>query len=117
MGIIQSLYITLMGYVPVTTAESISRCHICDKEIESYVARESDGKTSWYFCNWPCYKQFTDRRIEERKKRESETAIKYLTYTKESLNESKESKEFSRVEETDYKGEKENPLHTFPPGG
>lgn len=114
MGIIQSLYSTLMGYVPVATVEPVRRCHICEKDIESYVARESDGKTSWYFCNWGCYKQFTSRRIEERKKRELERASmeKRNVYIEESL---KASRQFSQVEETDYKGQTENPLHTFPP--
>lgn len=33
-------------------------------------------------------------------------------YIEESL---KASRQFSQVEETDYKGQTENPLHTFPP--
>jgi YHS domain-containing protein len=114
MGIVQSFYNTLMGYIPLSVGEPIKKCHICEKEIDTHVAREFDGKTSFYFCNWNCYKVFMADRSEERKKREKRERQE-VTVIDTSIEDTTASREFSQIEETDYKGQTENPLRMFPP--
>ncbi len=63
MGVIQSLFggsfgESFRGYFE----EPIKKCVVCEKEIDSHVARESICKSSTerivYFCTWRCYEEY-----------------------------------------------------------
>lgn len=63
MGLIQSLF---RGYFEESFRgyfeEPIKKCVVCEKEIDSHVARESICKSSTerivYFCTWRCYEEY-----------------------------------------------------------
>lgn len=63
MGVIQSLFGGSFGeYFGEYFGEPIKKCVVCEKEIDSHVARESICKSSTkkivYFCTWRCYEEY-----------------------------------------------------------
>lgn len=71
MGLIQSLFggsfgeyfgESFRGSFGEYFEEPIKKCVVCEKEIDSHVARESICKSSTerivYFCTWRCYEEY-----------------------------------------------------------
>jgi YHS domain-containing protein len=104
MGIVQSIYCSIMGYTPIVN----KICHICKKNAEVHIAREFDGKVSYYFCTWECYRKYVDeRKAVEKLKVEEEERKKDKVYERKAVEKLEEERKIKKVNV-------ETPLVQFP---